>query len=92
MNAAELARMLDSWSDALNVAEVVESPFLRLTDQWDLSDWQAIDSADGLEFQRLGQRGAVTEAVMVVPGNKSERFSVPATVPTWLVRVRIEVA
>ena len=27
MNAAELARMMDTWSDALNVAEVVESPF-----------------------------------------------------------------
>ena len=36
MNAAELVRMMDTSSDALNVAEVVESPFLRLTDQWDL--------------------------------------------------------
>ena len=39
MNAAELARMMDTWSDALNVAEVVESPFLRLTDRtvWDFN-------------------------------------------------------
>jgi len=94
MNAAELARMMDTWSDALNVAEVVESPFLRLTDQWDLHDWQAVDLPDGLAFHRVSDHGAVTEAVMVVhgPGTVSERYPIQAAVPTWLVRVRTDVA
>ena len=90
MNASELARMVDTWSDALNVAKVVESPFLRHTDQWDLSDWQTVDLPDGLEFQRVGDRGSVTEAVKVVnePGNRPKRSRMNAAVPTWLVRVR----
>ena len=93
MNAAELARMMDTWSDALNVAEVVESHFLRLTDQWDLHDWQAVELPDGLRFHRIGDCGAITEAVMVVhgPGTVSERFPIQAAVPTWLVRVWADV-
>ena len=38
MTAQELARMVSDWSDALTVAEVVSSPFLRVTEKWDLHD------------------------------------------------------
>lgn len=92
MNAAELARMLDTWSDALNVAEVVDSPFLCKTDQWDLCDWQTVDLPDGVKFEHLGQRGRVTEAVLVVNALEGKRqlfepALVQSSVPTWLVRL-----
>src|SRR3954469_19738774 len=92
MNAGELARLLDTWSDALNVAEVVGSPFLRTTDKWDLHDWQTVDLPNGVKFERLGSPGCVTEAVMVVNAVYGERRLVePAgvndLVPTWLVVV-----
>ncbi|MBY0522245.1 MAG: hypothetical protein K2R98_02540 [Gemmataceae bacterium] len=92
MNAGELARMMDTWSDAMNVAEVVGSPFLRTTDQWDLRDWQTVELPNGLKFERLGSPGHVTEAVVVVNASEGARRMVApstesGTVPTWLVMV-----
>lgn len=90
MTAVELVRMLDTWSDALNVAEVVASPFLRVTDRWDLHDWQAVDLPDGVKFQHLGGQGDVTEEIVVIGEAARREVSRPvasARVPTWFLRL-----
>lgn len=90
MNAEELVRIIDTWTDALNVAEVVGSPFLRVGADWDLSDWQATELADGLRFQRLDGAGDVTEEVVVLgDARRAKEVCAPAggDVPTWLVRL-----
>jgi hypothetical protein len=66
MTARELAHMVHDWSDALTVAEVVNSPFLRVTDQWDLHDWEAVDVPGGLLFRHVERTGHVSEEVMLV--------------------------
>jgi hypothetical protein len=91
-SAADLVRLVDNWSDALTVAEVVGSPFLRVTDEWDLHDWEAVDVPNGVRFQRLGDEGRVAEAVVVrVEGEPGRKRVQPASsgesVPTWLVSV-----
>jgi hypothetical protein len=66
MTARELAQLVNDWSDALTVAEVVNSPFLRVSDQWDLHDWVAVDVPGGLLFRQVVQPGQVSEEVMMV--------------------------
>lgn len=95
MSASELAHLLDTWSDALNVAEVVASPFLRVTDRWDLHDWQTIDLPDGMKFERIGPEGLVAEAVVVMnAAERRRRLSGPAlgatAVPTWTVLAALD--
>lgn len=87
MNATELVRILDTWSDALNVAELVSSPWLRIGNGWDLSDWQTVEWADGVTFQRLNARGDVIEVVTVVgEGDAPRHVHGPfGAVPTWTV-------
>jgi hypothetical protein len=63
MTARELAQMVNDWSDALTVAEVVNSPFLRVTEKWDLHDWEAVDVPGGLLFRHLDRPGHVSEEV-----------------------------
>jgi hypothetical protein len=90
MRAAELARMMETWSDALNVAEVVGSPYLRVGASWDLHDWRAVESADGVQFQHVGSEGRITEAVLVVPAEGRRLYEpgiVNAPIPTWLLQV-----
>jgi hypothetical protein len=92
MNGAELARMIDSWSDALNVAEVIDNPFLRVGDRWDLHDWQTRDLGDGIHFQRHGVDGRIAEEVAVIfdPAGQYRVVGparVNAAVPTWMVLV-----
>jgi len=92
MNAAELARMVDNWSDALNMAEVVANPFLRVTDRWDLHDWQSLDVDDGLRFERCSPTGQVLEAVEVVIGDNCTRQEQQSMgeAPIWTVIVGLE--
>jgi hypothetical protein len=94
MNAEELVRILDTWTDAMNVAELVGSPFLRVSETWDLQDWQAIDLPDGLKFQHVGREGAVTEEVVVVGEAPQKEVCGPtggdAPVRTWFLRVGVE--
>jgi len=66
MNAHELAGMVSDWSDALTLAEVVTSPFLRVTEKWDLHDWEAVDLPGGLLFRHTDAPGHVMESVMMV--------------------------
>ncbi len=91
MNAEELVRIMDTWSDALNVAEVVGSPFLRVTESWDLHDWQAVDLPDGVKFQHLGAAGDVTEEIVIVgeaPQKEVRRPAESDAVRTWRLLVR----
>lgn len=94
MTSAELARMVETWSDALNVAELIESRFLRVTERWDLYDWQTVEVDDGLRFERLSPVGRVVEAVHVTNGTGPTRRTQSAwdAVPTWLVFVEPEYA
>lgn len=66
MTARELTQMVNDWSDALTVAEVVNSPFLRVTDKWDLHDWEALDVPGGLLFRHVDRPGHISEEVMLV--------------------------
>lgn len=94
MTSTELARIVDTWSDALNVAELIESRFLRVTERWDLHDWQTVEVDDGLRFQRLSPIGRVVEAVHVMnaTGPTRRTQSVRDGMPTWLVYVEPEYA
>lgn len=91
MTAEQLTHMLDSWSDALNLMELVGNPFLRVTDCWDLHDWQAVDASDGIVFQRRDTAGAVVEEVVVNYEHERRRRLGPArtsaAVPTWMIEV-----
>jgi hypothetical protein len=88
MSAEELARLMDTWSDALNVAELLGSPFLRVTRDWDLRDWQAVDLPDGIRFQRFDTHGRITEAVVVMSAPVPQAtMRIDGPVPTWLVHV-----
>jgi hypothetical protein len=91
MTAEQLVGMLESWSDALNLMEVVGSPFLRVTSRWDLHDWQASDVPDGILFQRRDGAGDVIAEVMVNYAYERRRRLGPArlsaAVPTWMIEV-----
>lgn len=63
MNAKELAGLVGEWSDALTVAEVVNSRFLRVGARWDLHDWETEEVPGGLVFRRVDEGGNVTEQV-----------------------------
>jgi hypothetical protein len=79
MTARELAQMVRDWSDALIVAEVVNSPFLRVTDQWDLHDWEAVDVPGGLLFRHHDRPGHISEEVMLTePEDAAARAPVVA--------------
>src|SRR5262245_16547432 len=91
MTAEQLARMLDTWSDALNVAELVENPLLRVGKRWDLHDWQVEDVAEGIRLRRLSPAAAVLGEVLVVSApQKQGRIGparVNAAVPTSMILV-----
>jgi hypothetical protein len=91
MTAEQLVGILASWSDALNLMEVVGNPFLRVTSRWDLHDWQAVDGPDGILFQRRDGAGVVIAEVMVnYADERQQRLGparVSAAVPTWMIEV-----
>jgi len=90
MIAEELVRILDTWSDALNVAEVLSIPHLRVGDSWDLRDWQSVEMANGLKFQRLNRQGEVAEEVVIVDSDTRKEVYGPtpsSVLPTWLLRL-----
>lgn len=66
MKAAELARLVQTWSDALTIAEVMATPFLRVGKEWDFHDWQSVEISEGLEFRQF-QDGQTTATVTVLP-------------------------
>jgi hypothetical protein len=66
MNANELMGMVQTWADALTVAEVVANPFLRVGERWDFHDWESEETIDGIQFRRL-DRGRVTATILVRP-------------------------
>jgi len=94
MSAVELLRMMDTWSDALNVAEVVGSPYLRVTEHWDLHDWQAVELLDSVMFQRVEKTGQVAEEVVVVSGGEGREVMGPVAGPwpgpLWVLQVEAE--
>jgi hypothetical protein len=77
MNAEELARLVNTWADALTLAELVDNPFLRVTGQWDLHDWRTLEAPDGLRFQRVEAGGHVVEEVRLLE-NEDGRVVVEA--------------
>jgi hypothetical protein len=83
MTARELAQMMSDWSDALTVAEVVNSPFLRVSDKWDLRDWEAVDVPGGLLFRHVDRPGHISEEVMLVEPDGAD-----ATAPLIVVESR----
>jgi len=91
MTAEQLVGMLDSWSDALNLMEVVDNPFLRVTRRWDLHDWRAVDVPEGILFQRRDCDGDVIAEVVVNYAYERSQRSKPArlsaAVPTWMIEV-----
>jgi hypothetical protein len=91
MTAEQLLGMLHSWSDALNLMEVVGNRFLRVTTRWDLHDWQAVDGPDGILFQRRDEAGLVIAEVVVNYADERRQPSGPArvsaAVPTWMIEV-----
>jgi hypothetical protein len=89
MTAEQLAHMMDSWSDALNLMELVGSRFLRVTDRWDLHEWQAVDLPDGIHFQRRDASGELVEEVVVTEavGRPFGPARINAAVPTWMIEV-----
>jgi hypothetical protein len=91
MTAEQLVGILESWSDALNLMEVVGNPFLRVTNRWDLHDWRAVDRPDGILFQRRDGAGAVIAEVVVNYADERRQRLGPArlsaAVPTWMIEV-----
>ena len=58
--------MVQTWTDALTVAEVVANPFLRVGERWDFHDWESEETIDGIQFRHL-DHGQVTATVFVAP-------------------------
>jgi hypothetical protein len=78
MHATELARLVDSWSDALTIAEIMNNPRYQVSEKWDFHDWQAVDCAEGITFQHVAASGQVVESVRIAIQEESEPGTVPA--------------
>lgn len=78
MRAAELARLVETWSDALTIAEIVNNPHYQVTEQWDFRGWQAVDSEEGITFQYVAAGGQVVESVLVAIQEERKLAGAPA--------------
>jgi hypothetical protein len=92
MTARELVPLLDTWFDALLMAEFVRSPGLQVGDCWDLRNWRVEQTDDSMEFQHYDERGRLREVVLVVDGSEDQRAEYDArrariSVPAWLLLV-----
>lgn len=72
MNAAELACLIDNWTDAFLIAEIVNTPAMCVGKNWDLHDWHVIDVPDGFRFQRNDANGVALQAVEVLNAGDHE--------------------
>lgn len=92
MTATELVPLLETWFDALLMAEFVRSPGLQVGECWDLRNWRVEESDDRMEFQHHDDRGRLREVVLVVDGAEEQRAEFESqrtrsTVPSWLLLV-----
>jgi hypothetical protein len=92
MNANELARLIDHWTDAMLLAELVQSPHLNVGDSWDLRDWEASDVPNGIRFQRRDAQGNVLEAVEAINAPESDRLEFEHTLAGWSVPTQLVMA
>src|SRR4029079_14111302 len=83
MNANELARLIEHWTDAMLLAELVQSPFLSVGDTWDLRDWEARDVPNGIRFQRHDAEGRVLEAVEAINAPASDSREYESILACW---------
>lgn len=92
MNANELARLIDHWTDVMLLAELVQNPHLNVGDSWDLRDWEARDVPNGIRFQRHDAEGIVLEAVEAINAPESERPEYEHTLACWTVPTQLVMA
>lgn len=78
MRATELARLVDTWSDALTIAEIMNNPRYRVSEDWDFRDWQAVDCPEGITFQHVAAGGQVVESLRIAVQEEAEPGTGPA--------------
>jgi hypothetical protein len=78
MRAAELARLVETWSDAQTIAEIMNNPHYQVTEQWDFRGWQALDFEEGITFQHVAADGQAVESVRVTIREERKLTAAPA--------------